>query len=177
MAGDARRNDTKEIFNSAKTQSRQAESSAADSGKSGFEKEPEGKNDWFRFQRAYPFDDVPADARRKAWDNRPPKAAQHSQTWMPLGPQPTTSAFPANWGNTSGRINAVAVSPANPNLILIGAATGGLWRSTDGGANFVPVSDSQVDLAVGCIAFAPAIRRLFMPEWATGVAVIWAAAC
>jgi len=58
-------------------------------------------------------------------------------------------------GQTSGRINTIAISPADPQLILVGGATGGIWRSTDGGDNFVPVSDDQIDLAVGSIAFAP----------------------
>ena len=124
--------------------------------KTGFEEEAEEKRDWFLFQRTYPFDELPAEARRQAWESRLPNAPQSLlQTWTPLGPQPTNSAFPGNWGNTSGRINAVAVSPSNPNLILIGSATGGIWRSADGGANFAPVSDNQVDLAVGDIAFAP----------------------
>jgi photosystem II stability/assembly factor-like uncharacterized protein len=58
-------------------------------------------------------------------------------------------------GVTSGRINAIAVSPADPSIILIGTSSGGIWRSGDGGATFVPTSDSQVDLEVASIAFAP----------------------
>jgi photosystem II stability/assembly factor-like uncharacterized protein len=56
---------------------------------------------------------------------------------------------------SSGRINAVAVSPADTRVVLVGSSTGGIWRSTDGGANFVPVSDDQADLAVGWLVFAP----------------------
>jgi photosystem II stability/assembly factor-like uncharacterized protein len=56
---------------------------------------------------------------------------------------------------TSGRINSIAISPADPKIVLVGAATGGIWRSTDGGETFAPVSDNQVDLAVGYISFAP----------------------
>jgi hypothetical protein len=59
-----------------------------------------------------------------------------------------------NWGLTNGRLNTIAISPADPKLVLTGASTGGIWRSTDGGETFVPVSDDQVDLAVGSIAFA-----------------------
>ena len=44
--------------------------------------------------------------------------------------------------------STVAVSPANPEIILVGGATGGIWRSSDGGANFFPVSDDQVDTIV-----------------------------
>jgi photosystem II stability/assembly factor-like uncharacterized protein len=124
-----------------------------------FEGDVEQRRRWFMRQRMFPFDELPADARRKAWNARPADAQRGASMaavhWQPIGPKPTNSYFPLNWGLTSGRINAVAVSPVNPNLILIGAATGGVWRSTDGGANFTPTSDSQVDLAVGSIAFAP----------------------
>ena len=75
--------------------------------------------------------------------------------WTAIGPLPTTSAFPNNGGFTSGRINSIAVSPADDQIVLIGAATGGIWRSTNGGTSFSPVSDTQADLGVGAIAFAP----------------------
>ena len=121
-----------------------------------FESDAAERADWFRFQRVYPGNDFPADARRRAWAARPPAAPTAAQmTWLPLGPAPTNSAFPSNWGNTSGRINSIAVSPGNANLVLVGSATGGIWRSTDGGTNFSAVTDTQVDLAVGAIAFAP----------------------
>ncbi len=124
-----------------------------------FEENAEKREDWFNFQRTYPFSDVPVDARKKAWEKRPKNARAANgvelAAWQPIGPLSTNSYFPNNWGLTSGRINAVAVSRSNPQLILIGAATGGIWRSIDGGANFTPTSDNQVDLAVGSIAFAP----------------------
>ncbi len=122
------------------------------------------RQEWFMMQRAYPFDAPPAEARLKAWLARPNDAGRGkdremdtrsvAQTWRSIGPSPTTPAFPNNWGVTSGRLNAIAVHPTAPHIILIGASTGGIWRSTDGGANFVPVTDTHVDLAVGSIAFA-----------------------
>jgi photosystem II stability/assembly factor-like uncharacterized protein len=125
----------------------------------------DGRQSWFISKRAYPFKQIPLDARRKAWAARPKSngagarghAGQLQQVWTPIGPAPTISQsqFQTDWGGTSGRINAVAVSPANPQLVLVGASTGGIWRSEDGGANFVPVSDEQVDLAVSWITFAP----------------------
>jgi hypothetical protein len=119
--------------------------------------DPEGRQRWFMFQRTYPFDSIPEEARRTAWEGRPrgDKGAREEdvQSWTPIGPVSTSPLF-ANFGLNSGRINTIAVSPANPQLILIGAATGGIWRSADGGATFSPVSDTQVDLAVGSIAFS-----------------------
>ncbi len=66
---------------------------------------------------------------------------------------PTAGAGPG--GAVSGRINEIAISPANNQLILVAGGTGGIWRSTNGGTSFAPVSDNQVDLAVGMMAFAP----------------------
>lgn len=125
-----------------------------------FESDPEKKLDWFMAERMYPFNEVPVDARRKAWESRPEEdgfgpGVAPTRQWRSIGPKPTTSYFPTNWSLTSGRINTIAVSPSDSNIVLIGAAVGGIWRSTDAGATFTPVSDSQVDLAVGSIAFAP----------------------
>jgi photosystem II stability/assembly factor-like uncharacterized protein len=123
-----------------------------------FEGDAEKREEWFMYQRTYPFDKIPDEARRRAWLSRPAESSSFSQaaaqSWRSIGPKPTTSAFMSNWNLTSGRINAVAVSPANSQIVLVGSATGGIWRSTDGGTNFVPVSDTQVDIAVGSIVFA-----------------------
>ena len=118
---------------------------------------------WFMMQRAYPYDTPPAEGRLKAYLARPKDARRGKdvnnvyaveQAWRNIGPAPTTPAFPDNWGLTSGRLNSIAIHPTNPQIILIGGATGGIWRSTDGGTNFAPVSDTHVDLAVGSIAFS-----------------------
>src|SRR5262249_42197912 len=128
-----------------------------DETRAGIDEDLEGRSDWFTFQRAYPSNTIPADARLRAWresrryETDSKFGLQASQNWRPVGPSPTFSAF---WGLTSGRVNAVAISPANSSLVLIGSATGGIWRSTDSGETFAPVSDDQVDLAVGYIAFS-----------------------
>ncbi len=126
----------------------------------GGDEDPEGRDDWFLFERSYPNDSIPSDARRKAWDSRPRgrgagiEAQASSTTWRAIGPAPTNSAFP-NLGVVSGRINSIAISPSDPRTVLVGSGTGGVWRSSNRGASFVPVSDDQVDLAVGSIAFSP----------------------
>jgi photosystem II stability/assembly factor-like uncharacterized protein len=122
--------------------------------------DPDGRSDWFTFQRTYPSIQIPADARRKAWEARSRfevnalVSPQASNTWRPIGPSPTESAWFGAWGVTSGRVNAIAVSPINPRVVILGSSTGGIWRSTDAGETFTPVSDEQVDLAVGSIVFS-----------------------
>jgi photosystem II stability/assembly factor-like uncharacterized protein len=139
----------------------------------GIEEDVEGRSDWFTFQRTYPSNIIPPDARLRAWremlryqiDSVGPQAAA---TWRAIGPSPTVSAF---WGLTSGRVNTIAVSPAKPSLVLAGSSTGGIWRSTDSGETFVPVSDDQVDLTVGSIAFSksnPAIAYAGMGDMKGG---------
>jgi len=113
-------------------------------------------------RRAYPFGTIPADARRKAFaqvkrdrttSHQVASEAGQTSYWAPIGPAPVETAWP--WGVATGRVKALAISPANPDLILAGSSSGGIWRSTDGGRDFDPVSDDHADLAVGAIAFAP----------------------
>ena len=82
-------------------------------------------------------------------------------TWTALGPAPINSAacpttYCGNFGNNSGRITAIAVSPGNSNSIWVGAADGGLWHSTDGGLTWSVVSDnSWPTQSIGAIAIDP----------------------
>jgi Dockerin type I domain len=71
--------------------------------------------------------------------------------WTPLGPATLTEGG----GSASGRIAGVAVDPTNSNVIYIAAAGGGVWKSVDGGASYIPQTDSQGTLAMGAIAVAP----------------------
>jgi photosystem II stability/assembly factor-like uncharacterized protein len=52
----------------------------------------------------------------------------------------------------SGRIGAIAAVNANPNIIYVGAATGGLWKSVSGGAKWKPIMDSLPAPSIGAIA-------------------------
>jgi photosystem II stability/assembly factor-like uncharacterized protein len=127
----------------------------------GVYEDPKWRLNWFLFQRTFPFDTLPSQGRFNAFFNatvtpQPTPQASPSpitERWRPIGPSPISPKYPS-MGDTSGRVSAIAVSPADPQLILVGGATGGIWRSTDGGNSFAAVSDDQVDLAVGAITFA-----------------------
>src|SRR6185437_654309 len=43
----------------------------------------------------------------------------------------------------------------DPSTYYLGAASGGVWKSTDGGHNFAPVFDGQDSMAIGALAVAP----------------------
>lgn len=75
-----------------------------------------------------------------------------------------TSAFPGfngQWtaegpGNIGARINTIAVHPTNPNIILIGYAAGGIYRTTNGGVTWAAVFEDKPQLTIGDIVFHPA---------------------
>ena len=79
-----------------------------------------------------------------------------ASAWSAMGPFPipngqtTTISTPV-----TGRVTAIVVHPANPDLVYIGMAQGGVWRSFDGGLNWVPLFDAEATLAIGSLALAP----------------------
>lgn len=54
----------------------------------------------------------------------------------------------------SGRINDIEMHPSNPRIIYIGAAGGGVWKSSDGGATFSPIFDEHPQ-SIGTVALDP----------------------
>lgn len=54
-----------------------------------------------------------------------------------------------------GRVRGIAVDPTNPDIVYIGAASGGLWKSIDGGTNWQNLSDNFACNTFGAIAIDP----------------------
>src|SRR5205814_7147651 len=53
------------------------------------------------------------------------------------------------------RVASVAGVPGDPSTYYAGAASGGVWKSNDGGNRWVPVFDKQSAQAIGALAVAP----------------------
>ncbi|MEO7511129.1 MAG: glycosyl hydrolase [Gemmatimonadaceae bacterium] len=56
---------------------------------------------------------------------------------------------------TSGRVMTVAVHPANVGIIYVGTASGGLWKTTSGGASWQPIFDTQGSYSIGWVTLDP----------------------
>jgi hypothetical protein len=76
--------------------------------------------------------------------------------WTPLGPAPIPNGqTEVNRVSVSGRVTAVAIHPTNSDIVYVGTSQGGLYRTTDGGTNWIPLMDNAQSLAIGAIAIAP----------------------
>ena len=55
----------------------------------------------------------------------------------------------------SGRVAVVVAAPSDPTIVYVGAATGGVWKSVNGGLSFEPIFDDQPVASIGAIAVHP----------------------
>jgi photosystem II stability/assembly factor-like uncharacterized protein len=65
-----------------------------------------------------------------------PAASQES--WVSVGPHGTPLD---NHDVISGEVRAIAVHPRDAQILYIGAAEGGVWKTSDGGAHWTPLTD------------------------------------
>ena len=120
------------------------------------------RREWFYQQRAYPRDFVPPHARPKALEQFDrmiaDRAAQAAQglapvpaAWRLTGPQPTIQGSI----RTSGMTTSIAIDPRNTSVVYLGAPDGGVWKTSDAGVHWTPLTDSQPSMSIGSIALDP----------------------
>ena len=108
----------------------------------------------------------PASAAAKSFASAILKAAaarraDASPAWQPIGPSriPNGQTYGTNRVDVSGRVSCLAVDPSDPKHLLLGAAGGGIWESTDSGATWTPRTDQMPSLAIGAVIFDPSNPR------------------
>ncbi len=104
--------------------------------------------EWMYNQRAYPNNYINKAAYKEAVlqskqiiASRSPEQAGE---WTFVGPL-----------NTGGRVTDVAIAPDNDDHLYVATATGGIFRSYDGGSNWTPIFDEVTKPSIGDIAIAP----------------------
>jgi photosystem II stability/assembly factor-like uncharacterized protein len=58
-------------------------------------------------------------------------------------------------GPEGNRVASIIGEPGNPSVVYIGAADGGIWKTSDAGINWAPIFDRENVSAVGALAMAP----------------------
>jgi photosystem II stability/assembly factor-like uncharacterized protein len=60
-----------------------------------------------------------------------------------------------NIGPVGNRLTSVVGIPGQPNIYYVGAASGGIWKTIDGGVHWEPIFDSEPVSSIGALAIAP----------------------
>jgi photosystem II stability/assembly factor-like uncharacterized protein len=112
--------------------------------------------EWFYSRRAFPYNDVPAGAWLRAYEQAQQLPVYQGEglqgqalTWEFFGPDSTNQ----NW---LARVNAIAIHPTDPNTIYIGVSKGGVWKSTNRGSTWTNLTDFLAAQYVGCLTIDPA---------------------
>lgn len=58
-------------------------------------------------------------------------------------------------GPVGNRLTSVVGLPGDPNVYYVGAASGGVWKTSDGGVHWEPIFDEQPVSSIGALAIAP----------------------
>jgi len=94
---------------------------------------------------------APSEHLWKAWQQKQQmtKSTKAVSDWTTKGP------FSQSSNSGQGRINTIIVDPNNANTIYAGAPSGGLWKSTNAGVNWTPLTDDLPQIGVSGIAIDP----------------------
>jgi photosystem II stability/assembly factor-like uncharacterized protein len=79
-------------------------------------------------------------------------AAAPASAQVDLDPLSNLSARSVGPSGQGGRINAIDALISDPDVIYVGAAAGGVWRSRNGGTTWEPIFDDQPVQSIGAIA-------------------------
>lgn len=73
--------------------------------------------------------------------------------WIPVGPFVHSNT--GSWSSGQGRVNVVFQDPNNAATLYIGTPAGGIWKSTNSGDSWIPLSDELPQIGVSGIAVDP----------------------
>jgi photosystem II stability/assembly factor-like uncharacterized protein len=106
---------------------------------------------WFMQRAGHPRKEPHAGALEQYWASRARRAKREGRPpldWKCAGPF-----------NIAGRVTSLIAHPTEQDTLYAGAATGGVWRTRDGGLNWEPCWPAFTNLNIGALAFDPANPR------------------
>lgn len=78
-----------------------------------------------------------------------------SSNWIPVGPSELPPSIDAVTSHGMGRINCIAFHPTDSATIFVGVAQGGVWKSTNSGQSWLPLTDNLPIIRISDIAIDP----------------------
>jgi len=94
---------------------------------------------------------------------------QVNQNFVNQGPAPSfgptntiqSGNTPPN-GNVAGAVGPVVADPLDANTLYVGTPGGGVWKTTNGGTTWTPLTDNQASLSIASLALDPANRNILI---------------
>src|SRR5260370_24935273 len=89
---------------------------------------------------------------------------QVNQNFVTQGPAPSfgpadivqsADAPDAEQGQVAGAVGPVVAAPLDPNTLFIGTPGGVIWKTTNGGTTWTPLTDKQASLSISSLAYDP----------------------
>jgi photosystem II stability/assembly factor-like uncharacterized protein len=139
----------------------------------GFEKTEMSGTGYYPYQRMKWFYEMRADENGEVPFLKRWNAYMESKNNLFNDNQVTVTANWINLGptNNGGRMISHAFDPTNTEILWVGSAAGGLWRTPDGGDSWEPMTDYLPSLGVGAVAINPNNRNIMLIG--TGEAYGW----
>ena len=91
--------------------------------------------------------------RYNAYLNETESELRLNDNWSDLGPVDWNAT--TSWNPGVGRVTGVAIDETNSDHMIIGANTGGVWRTIDGGATWTPLNDNFTNMYVYSVTIDP----------------------
>lgn len=87
--------------------------------------------------------------------------------WEELGPTHWNAT--TSWNPGVGRITGISIDENDSDHIIVGANTGGVWKTTDGGLNWTPLNDFFSNLYVYAVAIDPSNPDTYFSGSSSGI--------
>ncbi len=103
-------------------------------------------SEWYDYQRIYP--------------NKKLKQKNYLTAMKQVVAEQKRSIYDLNWEfagptNIGGRVSDIEINPNSPNTIYLGSASGGVFKTTDEGANWENIFSNIPTIGIGDIAIDP----------------------
>ncbi len=87
----------------------------------------------------------------EAYALEPAAAMDGPMQWSFVGARPVTNEYWSGGSNAGGRVVSIACHPTDPATAYIATASGGIWKTTNTGGTWSPMTDAQPNLNHGAV--------------------------